>query len=200
MPAKLTKSETINLPTTYGNFKLTTYETDYSDQPNMKFVVVLESESLEVAPTVRVHSSCVFSEVFGSMLCDCAEQLAMSLEYIQKNGGILVYLDQEGRGHGIHTKTKELKLQEGGLDTVQASEELNLPIDAREYTVVGDILHEKGISEIKLLTNNPNKINKIKTLDIRIKERIPIFVEATRYNKRYLEAKKTKLGHMLGTR
>jgi 3,4-dihydroxy 2-butanone 4-phosphate synthase/GTP cyclohydrolase II len=163
----------------------------------MNFVLAIRTPSLAEVPTIRIHSSCIFSEVFGSKLCDCAEQLHASLNYIREHGGILFYLDQEGRGHGIHEKTRELKLQETGLDTVEASEALRLNVDARDYRVVSDILKEMGISSVKIMTNNPRKISALEKDSISIAERIALEMKANKFNKRYLAVKKSKLGHML---
>lgn len=194
----LTKIATIDFPTRFGDFDLTTYETSYSSQPEMRYAIVICTKVIPTLPLVRVQSSCIFGEVFHNKACDCGEQLEQSLELIQKQGGILVYLDQEGRGHGIIAKTKELQLQQSeGLDTVEASEKLNLKPDDRDFTVVADILRQMNIPTIKLLTNNPKKIRELEMAGIEIDQRVPLEIEVTEHNKKYLQTKQSKLGHML---
>ncbi|MEP7103320.1 MAG: GTP cyclohydrolase II [Candidatus Dojkabacteria bacterium] len=198
MTNHLEKIETIKFPTIYGQFNLTTYSTAYSKQPIMKYVIVLESKKQSDIPLVRIQSACLFGETFRTTQCDCGTQLDMSLKLLSEQGGILFYLDQEGRGHGIFNKTRELKLQEDDLDTVEASERLNLQPDERDYQVVIDILHEMNIRKIKLITNNPRKLIAFESSDIELVERVPLEVEVTIDNSKYLHAKKHKLGHLLG--
>ena len=197
MENKLEKIDTINFPTKNGKFFLTTYKSNYTKQPLMKYVVVLESQKKSETPLIRIQSACLFGETFRTTQCDCEEQLEQSMDLISKEGGILFYLDQEGRGHGLFEKTKELKLQEDGLDTVEASEKLGLKADDRDYQAVIDILHEMGITKIKLVTNNPRKLVAFESSDIEIVERISLEIEVTEDNSKYLQAKKHKLGHLL---
>ncbi len=197
MTPQLHKIERIKFPTVYGEFLLTTYQTEYSSQPLMKYAITLESLELPAIPLVRIQSACIFGETFKTTQCDCGEQLDMSLRMIGEQGGILFYLDQEGRGHGLFDKTRELKLQESGLDTVEASEQLGLQPDARNYQVVIDLLNEQHIGQIKLLTNNPRKVAAFTEDGIAIVERIPVEVKLTAANSAYLTAKKHKLGHLL---
>lgn len=194
----LKKIETLELPTKQGKFLLSTYKTKYPQQKNMHFVLTLQTKKLGKKPLVRIHSSCVFSEVFGSLLCDCQSQLEKSMKLIQKNkdGGIIFYLDQEGRGHGIFNKTIEMKKQELGLDTVEASEALGLNVDDRDYTVIIDIMKIIGLKELRLLTNNPHKIESLSHSGFTV-TRIPLRSKPNKYNKKYLEAKKRKLNHLL---
>jgi len=197
MENRLEKIDTIQFPTHYGKFLLSTYKSNYSNQPLMKYVEVLQTPTLPKVPCVRIQSACLFGETFRTTQCDCGEQLSMSMHILSEEGGILFYLDQEGRGHGLFDKTRELKLQDDGLDTVEASEKLNLKADMRDYQVVLDILHEMGINKIKLITNNPRKLVAFEASDIEMIERIPIEVEVTKDNSKYLNAKKHKLGHLL---
>ncbi len=193
---KLKKIETLNFPTTYGDFNLIGFETNYPSQPEMHYALVIYTNELPNIPLVRVHSECILSEVFHSTHCDCADQLDMALKNIQRDGGILIYLNQEGRGHGLIKKLTELKMQEDGLDTVEASEKLELEVDQREYDVVSDILKYMQISEIKLMTNNPRKVKSLEKNGIVIKERVPLETLPNPYNKKYLTTKKNRLGHM----
>lgn len=197
MKPKLVKVGTINFPTIHGDFLMTTYETHYENQKEMKYALAIQTRDMEESPLIRIHSSCFFSEVLGSMLCDCAEQLSSSLKLIAEKKGILFYLDQEGRGHGLHNKTLELQLQQTGLDTVEASKALNLEVDSRDYTVVSDILNEMGIKSLKIITNNPKKIAALKDNGFMIKERIPTNSTVNEHNKKYLSTKKDKLGHLI---
>lgn len=193
----LTQVTTIDFPTRFGNFNLTTYQTNYHTQPRMQFAMVFATKQIPTIPLVRVQSSCIFGEVFHNKACDCGEQLERSLELISAEGGLLFYLDQEGRGHGIIDKVKELSLQQTkGLDTVEASEELGLKPDEREFTVVADILKQMHIPTIKLLTNNPKKVRELEMAGIKIDQRVPLEIEVTEHNKKYLRAKKDKLGHL----
>lgn len=194
---KLEKIDTINFPTKHGKLMLTTYKSEYSKQPLMKYVEILQTQNVPEIPYVRIQSSCLFGETFRTTQCDCGEQLDMSMDLINEKGGILFYLDQEGRGHGLFNKTKELRLQEEGLDTVEASEKLGFKPDERDYQVVIDLLHEMGIKKIKLITNNPRKLVAFENSEIEIEERVPLEVEWNDDNYKYLHAKKHKLGHLL---
>jgi GTP cyclohydrolase II len=196
MPLTLSKVETIDFPTEFGKFQLTTYDTHYPEEPDMRYVLTLQTNPLPIVPLVRVHSSCIFSEVFSSQLCDCQQQLESSLQLIAKEGGLLFYLDQEGRGHGIHNKTLEIKLQQEGLDTLEASEKLQLPVDSRKYTAVTDILKFMKINTVDLLTNNPDKIQALQEGGVKIRYQKTIQIEPNEFNKKYLETKKIKLKHI----
>jgi GTP cyclohydrolase II len=193
-----TEAATIQLRTTFGSFLLTAYETHYASQPQMNYALAIKTSSMPQVPIVRVQSSCVLGEVFHTYDCDCGEQLDAALTMIAEKGGILFYLDQEGRGHGLINKIKELQLQQTqGLDTVEASERLDLPADQRDFTVVGDILKHLNITEIQLLTNNPKKIKEITATGISISERLPLEIQPNPHNLQYLTTKKFKLGHLL---
>ncbi|KXZ50120.1 hypothetical protein GPECTOR_18g94 [Gonium pectorale] len=147
---------------------------------------------------LRVHDACFTSEVLGSLKCDCAEQLELALNMIQKEPpGIVIYLQQEGRGIGLANKIAAYSLQEQGLDTVDANRALGLPDDCREYTSVRNMLLELGVKSIRLITNNPRKINVLTKLGIQVTGRIPCLVEAGAYNQGYLEAKRDRMAHML---
>ncbi len=187
---KLVKGDTITLPTTGGFLKVTHYDTSYPDQPLMMFASLIESpEGVEEIPILRMHSKCLFGESFGSQKCECGPQLEEGIAEVITNKGILVYLDQEGRGHSLHDKFREYKLQEQGLDTFQASEALGLKADARSYEVVADILKERGITKVRLLSNNPDKVSQLRNFGIEVVESVASDVEVNEYNKRYLDAK-----------
>ncbi len=146
----------------------------------------------------RIHSSCKTGEVFCSLGCDCREQLDTALEYIGKrDAGILVYLEQEGRGIGLENKISAYSLQEKGYDTVEANEALGFPPDARNYSVAAEILEHFGIKSVKLMTNNPDKIRALEKHGIKVTERIPVVMPPRKNNKKYLLTKKKKLGHLI---
>ena len=197
MVKKYQQIETINLPTSFGIFQLTVFQTRYPDQPNMNYVLMIQTKKIPKNPIIRIHSTCIYSEVFNTRLCDCKDQLDQSMRLIAKRQGILFYLDQEGRGHGLFNKTKELKLQETKkMDTVEASIKLGLNIDDRKYTVVTDILFDKGIKQVRIITNNPIKLAALKTNKIKVLERIIIDGNPNQYNIGYFLTKKNKLGHL----
>jgi 3,4-dihydroxy 2-butanone 4-phosphate synthase/GTP cyclohydrolase II len=145
-----------------------------------------------------VHSECLTGDVFGSRRCDCGNQLHAALQQIQSEGaGILVYMRQEGRGIGLAAKIRAYKLQEDGLDTVEANEKLGFPSDLREYGLGAQILVDLGVRDIRLLTNNPKKVIGLEGYGLNIVDQIPIRVPANPHNEKYLETKKLKLGHLL---
>lgn len=147
---------------------------------------------------VRVHDACFTSEVLGSLKCDCREQLQLALEYIQdRPPGMVIYLQQEGRGIGLANKIAAYALQEKGLDTVDANRALGLPDDCREYSAVGHILKDLNVRSIKLMTNNPRKINELEALGIKVVGRVPCQVKASRHNVGYLTAKQRRMQHMI---
>jgi 3,4-dihydroxy 2-butanone 4-phosphate synthase/GTP cyclohydrolase II len=147
---------------------------------------------------VRVHDQCVTGDVFGSLRCDCGEQLDMALKLVGEAGrGAVVYMDQEGRGIGLHNKIRAYHLQDGGLDTVEANEALGFPADKREYGVGMQILVDLGIHKMRLMTNNPVKRAGLEGFGLEIVERVPLEVTPNPHNVRYLRTKREKMGHML---
>ncbi len=187
----LLKGHNILLPTDNGLLKVTHYSTQYKDQPYMSFAHLHESpEGIAEIPVLRIHSRCLFAESYGSKRCDCSEQLDEGLKSVIANKGLLIYLDQDGRGHTLGEKFHEYQLQnEEGLDTIAASQKLGLEPDARKYDVVADILKSIGITRVKILTNNPDKAKKLETLGIEVVEIIPSHVEANPFNREYIKRK-----------
>lgn len=191
------KINTVNLPTQYGKFLLTTYKIDLPTQPDMKFIIVLQTQTLPTIPTVRIQSQCLFGEIYKSKLCDCGDQLEKSLKLIGRKQGIIFYLDQEGRGHGLFNKIGEYKEQEEGYDTVEASQRLNLPIDSRRFDAVAQILKLMNVKKVRLITNNPRKIASLEKEGIQVTERVVIPIVINKYNLKYLKTKKEKLHDLI---
>jgi len=194
------------LPTTNGNFRVRAYRhwvcswgagrvEGFPTEPLA--IVYGDVNGLEKVP-VRVHDACFTSEVLGSMKCDCAEQLQQSLDYIKENGpGIVVYLQQEGRGIGLANKIAAYSLQQQGLDTVDANRALDLPDDCREYTAVANMLKDMNVKSIQLMTNNPRKVQELGKLDVKIDGRITCLVEGNEHSSGYLQAKMDRMDHMM---
>jgi 3,4-dihydroxy 2-butanone 4-phosphate synthase/GTP cyclohydrolase II len=188
--------ETIKMPTDYGDFDLHLYRSRVDGQHHM--ALVRGDVAGKKGVLVRVHSECLTGDVFGSRRCDCGPQLHQALRQIAEAGvGVLVYMRQEGRGIGLPAKIKAYKLQEGGLDTVQANEKLGFPMDLREYGLGAQILTDLGLKKIRLLTNNPRKIVGLAGYGLEVTEQVPIRVKANPHNKRYLATKRKKMGHLL---
>ncbi len=188
---------TTRLPSKYGDFELHLYESVISGDHHIALVKG-DPKGAEEAPLVRVHSQCLTGDLLGSLRCDCGEQLVKALAMIGKSDtGVFLYMRQEGRDIGLANKIKAYALQDGGLDTVEANEELGFPADPRDYGIGAQILADLGLSKIRLLTNNPRKIVGLEAYGLEVVERIPIEVSPNPDNVKYLQTKRIKLGHFL---
>ncbi|MFP6880643.1 MAG: bifunctional 3,4-dihydroxy-2-butanone-4-phosphate synthase/GTP cyclohydrolase II, partial [Roseibacillus sp.] len=189
------REETVDMPTDYGEFDCHLYRvlTDGSHH-----LALTRGEIDPEQPVlVRVHSECLTGDVFGSRRCDCGGQLQTALKRIAEDGGVLLYLRQEGRGIGLAAKIHAYKLQEEGLDTVEANEKLGFGSDLRHYGMGAQILHDLGVRKIRLFTNNPKKVVGLEGYGLEIVDQVPLRAEANPHNQRYLDTKRDKLGHSL---
>jgi len=190
------REQVIFMPTDYGDFDLYLFRSTVDDRHHLALV---KGKIDAKKPTyVRVHSECLTGDVFGSRRCDCGSQLHQALKKIDAAGsGVLVYMRQEGRGIGLGPKIHAYKLQEEGLDTVEANEKLGFPGDLRDYGLGAQILSDLGVRKIRLLTNNPRKVVGLEGYDLEIVEQVPIRTEANPHNAKYLATKKARMGHLL---
>jgi 3,4-dihydroxy 2-butanone 4-phosphate synthase/GTP cyclohydrolase II len=188
--------EEIQLPTDYGYFTMYLYQNRLDEKHHL--ALVKGKIDPETPTLVRVHSECLTGDVFGSRRCDCGNQLHAALEQIEQAGsGVLVYLRQEGRGIGLAAKIHAYRLQENGMDTVEANEALGYPPDLREYGLGAQILLDVGVKKFRFMTNNPRKVIGLDGYGLEMVEQIPIRSESNPHNADYLHTKKHKLGHML---
>ncbi|SDE43324.1 GTP cyclohydrolase II [Riemerella columbipharyngis] len=185
-----------NVPTDFGVFKIIAFSEEESNwMPHI--ALVAENTDFSAPVNVRFHSECITGEVFHSRKCECGPQLEAAMEYMEKHGGIIIYLRQEGRNIGIINKLKAYALQEQGLDTVEANLKLGLPADGRNFQVGIDILKQLEINTINLLTNNPEKLRYVENSDIKLNKRIPLQIKSNETNADYLQVKKNYFGHLL---
>lgn len=186
------------LPLPMGSFQVIAYRSIID--PDEHVALVMGDITTPEPVLVRVHSQCVTGDVFGSLRCDCGVQLEESLKRIAEEGrGVVVYMRQEGRGIGLHNKLRAYALQDNGMDTVQANRALGFPADRRDYGIGMQILVDLGVREMRLLTNNPTKRAGLEGYGLKVVERVPIIIKPNPHNVRYLETKRTKLGHLLLT-
>lgn len=188
------KKASASLPTKHGEFTIHIYK-----DHDKEHVALIKGEVRKQSKVnVRIHSECLTGDAFSSLRCDCNDQLNKSLKFLsQQKQALLIYLRQEGRGIGLFNKIKAYNLQEHGLDTVEANTHLGFAPDEREYNIAADILKDLGVSSVKLLTNNPQKVLGLEKHGITVNEQIPIRTEVTEHNRHYLHTKKEKMGHDL---
>ncbi|HMG16060.1 MAG TPA: GTP cyclohydrolase II [Saprospiraceae bacterium] len=187
--------ETI-LPTDWGHYRILAYA-DSETEPLPHIALIHEEAQLDFTVLVRIHSECMTGDIFHSKRCDCGEQLAKSMSMIQEQKGILIYLRQEGRNIGLINKLKAYQLQDKGMDTYEANVKLGFKYDERKYDIALDILKDIGVNQVRLVTNNPLKIDAFEQSSIKIVERIPLIVKSNIHNKKYLKSKNDLMNHML---
>jgi GTP cyclohydrolase II len=181
-------SQVANLPSKFGNFKVKAFKEGHKEH------LVIYSNELNEIPIVRVHSECLTGDAIGSLKCDCRDQLEYALTLASQKAGMVIYLRQEGRNIGLLNKINAYALQDKGFNTIEANHQLGFEADERTYEMVTFILNHFNINKIKLLTNNPDKVNSIS--DIEVVERIPIVMESNKHNKDYLGVKRDDMGHL----
>ena len=182
-------SEVANLPSRFGKFNVKAFKEGEKEH------LVIYAKELESIPIVRVHSECLTGDAIGSLKCDCRDQLEYALTLASQTNGMVIYLRQEGRNIGLLNKINAYALQDKGFNTIEANHQLGFGADERTYEIVTFILHHFGIDKIKLLTNNPAKINSIS--DIEIVQRVPIIMDSNEFNEGYLGVKRDEMGHLI---
>jgi 3,4-dihydroxy 2-butanone 4-phosphate synthase/GTP cyclohydrolase II len=195
----VSQQATAKLPTRFGDFKIIAYGVQHESQEPIA-IVLGEPHEQEIAPLVRMHSSCFTGDLIESLRCDCGDQLELALEMIAREGhGVLVYLPQEGRGIGLTEKIKAYALQDGGLDTVEANNALGHKADIRDYGVGIQILKDLGLQNVRLLTNNPKKTEafNLRGFDLKVVDQVPILPPVNEHNEKYLATKRDKMGHKI---
>ncbi|MDY0121085.1 MAG: GTP cyclohydrolase II [Sulfurimonas sp.] len=181
-------SQEANLPSRFGDFKVKSFKEGEKEH------LVIYTKELAETPIVRIHSECLTGDAIGSLKCDCRDQLEYALSLIASTGGMVIYLRQEGRNIGLFNKINAYALQDKGFNTIEANHQLGFAADERTYEIVTTILHHFGVHKIKLLTNNPKKIDSIS--DVEVVERIPIIMKSNKHNEGYISVKKDQMGHL----
>ncbi|HEY7096000.1 MAG TPA: GTP cyclohydrolase II [Terriglobales bacterium] len=191
-----------DFPTRWGQFRILGFEGEFGPERRLETAVALVMGDIHaVPPLVRIHSQCLTGDVFGSLRCDCRQQLEMALSMIAQSGaGVLVYEQQEGRGIGLMAKLQAYELQDAGLDTVEANERLGFKADHRGFNLPAEVLKALGVKQLRLLSNNPEKVAAVESAGIEVVERVPCEVTASAYAEDYLKTKKEKLGHLFTER
>jgi GTP cyclohydrolase II len=200
--AQVRKLAEADFPTIWGHFRIMGFEGHVGDDHRAESAVALVLGDIHsTPPLVRIHSQCLTGDVFGSLRCDCRQQLEMALSLIGEAGsGVLVYEQQEGRGIGLMAKLQAYELQDKGMDTVQANEELGFKADHREFQLPAEILNALGVKSVRLLSNNPQKVTALESSGIKVVERVPCEVAPHAASERYLNTKKEKMGHLFTSR
>jgi len=189
-----------DFPTRWGKFRIFGFRGEFDGRPEEAVALVM-GDVQAAPPLVRIHSQCLTGDVFGSLRCDCRQQLEMALAMIAEQGsGVLIYEQQEGRGIGLMAKLQAYELQDAGLDTVEANERLGFKADHREFALPAEILKALGVSQVRLLSNNPDKVAALERGGIKVVERVPCEVSPSSYAEDYLKTKKEKLGHLFTSR
>ncbi|HUJ23560.1 MAG TPA: GTP cyclohydrolase II [Bryobacteraceae bacterium] len=195
---RLEKVAEAAFPTRWGRFRIFGFAGYYADRVEEAVVLKMGSLAGEPAPLVRIHSQCLTGDVFHSLRCDCREQLELSLTRISDEGrGLLIYEHQEGRGIGLLNKLRAYELQDGGADTVEANERLGFESDLRNYELPGAILRSFGLKRVRLLSNNPEKVQAVERAGVKVVERVPCLIEPIDSTEAYLRTKKDKMGHLI---
>jgi GTP cyclohydrolase II len=189
-----------DFPTRWGKFRILGFQGNFAGR--LEEAVALVMGDIHSSPALlRIHSQCLTGDVFGSLRCDCRQQLEMALAMIAERGaGVLIYEQQEGRGIGLMAKLKAYELQDEGLDTVEANERLGFKADQREFALPAEILKALGVSQVRLLSNNPDKVAALERGGIKVVERVPCEVSASAHSEDYLKTKKEKMGHLFTSR
>jgi GTP cyclohydrolase II len=193
-----------DFPTRWGKFRILGFEGEFGSGESRRkeeAVALVMGDTVSATPLVRIHSQCLTGDVFGSLRCDCRSQLEMALAMIAEEGaGVLIYEQQEGRGIGLMAKLQAYELQDAGLDTVEANQRLGFKADHREFTLPAEILKSLGVSRVRLLSNNPDKVAALERGGIKVTERVPCEVAPTTHAEDYLKTKKDKMGHLFTSR
>ena len=194
---QLRKVAEADFPSQYGHFRIHGFEGSHDGQVEEAVVLQMGNLTEGPAPLVRIHSQCLTGDVFHSLRCDCRQQLELSLSMITEEGaGILIYEQQEGRGIGLMAKLQAYELQDAGLDTVEANERLGFKNDYRDFTLPAEILKALGVTRVRLLSNNPDKVEALENAGVHVVERVPCEVTPSPHAEEYLRTKKEKLGHL----
>jgi GTP cyclohydrolase II len=201
-PDSIRQVASADFPTRWGKFRIFGFEGEFGEEQRAETAVALVMGDVHSSPPlVRIHSQCLTGDVFGSLRCDCRQQLEMALSMIaQRGAGVLIYEQQEGRGIGLMAKLQAYELQDVGLDTVEANERLGFKPDHREFSLPAEILKYLGISRVRLLSNNPDKVAAVERVGIEVTERVPCEVAPSPHAEDYLKTKKEKLGHLFTER